>query len=265
MNYNPVRKKVFINAKFSDGLHEKELDNGSKLFLVTEKNNNGFETRYSEVIAVSPDITHIKKGDWIYHHQFATQPENKVAENIYSLSLSMIYGTKDEMFDDNVFLAPVKKIREVPIGGVTNAGIEKVEMINKCQADVIRGKYQGKRMYCSDISFHNLGGFGDAFFRTVEDQLYCDLDFNPCENITLIKRDEEDYSENESGIVLKRSSNRLKSQLKFGTIFRSNVYPEGNRCLFAPYKSILTEDGVMYDVLRSVGYLLENDCKLKFL
>lgn len=255
MNYRPVYKKIFIKADNSGGLLEKKLENGETLFI--KSSTPVYETRYSEVLGVSPDIDYIKAGDFVYHHQFATQPNFMIEEGVYAILPDMVYGTKDKMFGNNVFLKPVFKEREVVIGSAGNAQIVTEKEISLNQVDVLRGKYEGKRMYCADIVHHDMGGLGELWYRSIDTLLFADGELNPCEGITLIKRKEKDFIEVGS-LVIRKKDYKLKSHLQYGEVYKSNEYKEGELCLFAPYKTLETHLGT-FDVVREGGIALIYD------
>lgn len=259
MNYKPVRGKVFIKAENSGGLLEKNLGNGQKLLI--KSSTPIYETRYSEVIGVSPDIDYIKVGDWIYHHQFATQPNFMIEEGVYAILPDMIYGTKDRLFGNNVFLKPIFKEREIAIGSVTDSRIviERELVMNK--VEVLRGKYEGKIMYCADIVHHDMGGLGELWYRSIDTLLFADEELNPCEGITLIKRLEKDLIEYK-GLTLRKKDFKLKAHLQYGEIYKSKEYKEGSLCLFSPYKVLETEFGV-FDIVREHGVAMIYDKETK--
>jgi co-chaperonin GroES (HSP10) len=250
-NPRPLHGRIFLHIP-----QERYYDKNG-IIIDTKWDARQYAPQYSKVIAVSPEITDIKVGDMIYHHDQVAQKGYLVdgEEDIFwcEYNDNDTIGTDERMFFDNILTEPIykKESREVIIGGVGSAilgdfNVQEVKEYEKNKIRVIRGKgLDGKIFYCSNLVAYVFKRGDKMMYFSKYSQLICDEDLNCTPNKTIIRRDSEDFKLNK-GLWVKQNE-----KVKTGTVVSSHRadLKEGTRIMYGIWKQF-EYNGEMLDVAK---------------
>ena len=243
----PIRGRVAIEINESDfGRVVIPTPNGDLVLQIdTAFEKAHHQTQYNKVVAVAENVHHIKPGMMVFHSYMIFQKELNLEKNIYHAPAEHIWGTTEEMFEDNVMMEPIFTKKECVVGKIgIDARVVEVDDQLTNKSLVVLGKHKGKEMYCTNLAFNRIVGFNRHIYVSKEKQLICDKDLNPVEGKLLVIPDSDELETRASGIIAAKNVNRKGNT---GIVYKSGVgsINEQESIVYERFYQI-TIDGTVY-------------------
>ena len=206
------------------GVHKINTPDGViEIHIDTEFERAHHQTQFSEVVAVAEDEKEIKVGMMVFHNHnvFSDKREIPLHKDLYTTPRDFVFGTEHQMFGDFVMCERVFEEKEVVLGTVVNARVDKIlnPSLSKCK--VLTGRYSGSEMYCTDLMFYEIVGYDKKICIANKKQIVASLDLIPCEGKIIVIPETDDFVvKKDSKIIVK--NNYQRPNLKQGNVFRSD-------------------------------------------
>lgn len=252
MNHSQNKERPLYGKVFLHIPQERYYDKGG-IIIDTKWNPRQYAPQFSKVVAVSDEITDLKAGDMVYHHDQIAQQGYLVdwEKDVFwcDYNDNDIIGTEEKMFFDNVLTEPVfkDKPKEFIVGNVASSvlgdfKVQEIKEYEKNKIRVIRGKgLEGKLFYCSNLVAYTYKRENKVLYFSKFSQLICDEDFNCTPNKTVIRRDSEDYNL-KGGLWVKQTD-----KVKTGTVVSSHNsdLKKGTRIMYGVWKQFECGDEML--------------------